>query len=382
MGCDDIAFQRLFSKGCKLDVVEMEFAVGGDVLVLLCVEDGAVLDIDAMHHAFGAYGLDTGLGSVAHNVGDVDVCKYRRKLGALVFLARSPYMVVKIVALEDDGLILDVGHVDVGDVDIFGYSATPYAALEAQSGIGSGKSIVMNEDVLHASAKLRANDEAAVRMINDVVLYVDVLTGTVFCSFFPGASFHTYTVVAGINGVVDNENILAIANIYGVAVLRIPWTDDLDIVDNDIVAALGHKVKLGSVAQCNALHEYIFTVGEPHKMRAHLLLGIVTIGHIGKMLQVEWEPQVAFLCDSSAHSFVLVPFGVAYFASLYGSPVFSVAINDALASNGNILPFGGGNARFGLGVCLSVLYGDKVCLVGRKYNECVAFKMKVNVIFQ
>ena len=60
-------------------------------------------------------------------------------------------MVVPIGGLEDNGFILDVGHVDVADEDVFGF-ATPFdGALETQTGVCTTEFIASHDNVFHTA---------------------------------------------------------------------------------------------------------------------------------------------------------------------------------------------------------------------------------------
>ena len=82
-------------------------------------------------------------------------------------------------------------------------------------------------------------------MIDDVVLDKDVLARTIFDTRLACACFHAYSVVAGIYSVVYDEYVPATADVYGVAILCIPWAAHLDVVYDDVAATSWNDVELG-----------------------------------------------------------------------------------------------------------------------------------------
>lgn len=80
--------------------------------------------------------------SAADYIADVDVGEFRDEseggdVGIVVF--GDSCGAVDVVALEDYGLIFNVGHEDVGDEDVGCLSATSCAAFESEPCVGAGE---------------------------------------------------------------------------------------------------------------------------------------------------------------------------------------------------------------------------------------------------
>ena len=107
-------------------------------MVGFLIDKGTVANVYVVNtvEPLNATGLDGGLCSVTNNVRDVDTLKFGSQLALLV--SEGGYgcgvracRTVKIVALEDDGLVFDVSHDDVLDVEVRGLASASNAALEA-----------------------------------------------------------------------------------------------------------------------------------------------------------------------------------------------------------------------------------------------------------
>ena len=173
----------------QLDVLQREMGcLGVNQVAVLTVDKGGVADVDVVDavHVKNAAGLDGGAGAPAGDVGDVDVlevgshlelfgCELLHESLLVVLVGGLARGFVFVVALEDDGLVLDVGHHDVRDVQLLGLAASSDAALEAQTGVGAAEAVVAHHHATDAADGLAAQHEASVGMIDGVVLDDNVL---------------------------------------------------------------------------------------------------------------------------------------------------------------------------------------------------------------
>ena len=138
---------------------------------------------------------------------------------------------------------------------------------------------------------------------------------------------------------------MALHEVYAVSVLCIPRTTHDDPIDDDVAATLRHDVKLRRVLHGDALYEHVLAIGKADEMCAHLLLILVVVGHIVEVLQRERVPQGTAINLSAAHLLKGAPLCVADLRALHGSPPFTVAVDDTLPGDGNVLALAGGDAR-------------------------------------
>ena len=255
---------------------------------------------------------------------------------------------------------------------------------EAQSRVGAREAVLSDHDVLHAARELRPDDESAVGVIDGVVLYQDVFAGTGLLALRSGSALHADAVVASIDGVVHDEHVAAVANVDGVAVLRVPWAADGHSVDDDASAALRHDVESWRVLDGHALDEHVLAFGEADEMGAYALRLLCVRCHVLKMFQSVGIPQRTVIRCRSALFAIHVPFHVAHLAAFHGAPPFAVAVDDATARDRDVAGAAGGDARCGALFALSCRFvGFKVQrLVGSEHDDGVLLQMQVDVVLQ
>ena len=142
---------------------------------------------------------------------------------------------------------LDVRHVDMVYEKLLGLAASLHGALEAQSRIRAAELVVAHHHVLHAARELAAYHEASMGVVDGVVLDVDVLARAIFHALGSRSCFHADAVVSSVHYVIDDEHVLAAADVYGVAILCVPRTLHRDAVNDDVIAAGGYQVEFGGV---------------------------------------------------------------------------------------------------------------------------------------
>lgn len=112
-----------------------------------CIEKCAVAHIYAVHHACCACGLYACLCPSTHHVRNVDVGKVGQEGRLLVVFGHRSHGSVHIVALKDDGLVFDVGHIDIGDIDVLGCAASSHTAFKSQPCVCAGEGVVVDKYV-------------------------------------------------------------------------------------------------------------------------------------------------------------------------------------------------------------------------------------------
>ena len=100
------------------------------------------------------------------------------------------------------------------------------------------------ERTITAADKALADDIADIILIGNrekVLAYAAELglknidKATIIDPALSGSTLHADTVVACINDRVYNEATLTVAEVYGIAILRIPWTTNSDSVKDNIL---------------------------------------------------------------------------------------------------------------------------------------------------
>ena len=187
-------------------------------------------------------------------------------------------------------------------------------------------------------------------MENGIVFDEDVLAGAMLERLGTGATLHADTVIPHIHRIVHDQDVLALADVDAVAVLRIPRAAHVHAVDDDFPATLGNQMELRGILDGHALDQQPLAVGEPDEVRTHLLLGCIGIGDVVKCLQIKRIPEITLGGDGSAHPLESVPFRVADFRPLHAAPPFAVSVDDSFTGDADVRPLAGGNARYSLPV--------------------------------
>ena len=176
-------------------------------------------------------------------------------------------------------------------------------------------------------------------VIHSVVLDQDVFAAVGHGLFFESAAFHAKAIVAGVHCRVDNQRFVAVAQVNGVAVLRVPWATHCDIVDYDVLAVDRMHVEPRRVLKRDALYQDAVAVGQTYKVVAHSLLSLRRFGYVWiAVFHLPRIPQLAIFTLHATHGGKRFPFHVAHLAALHGAPLAAVAVHDALAGYRNVLP--------------------------------------------
>ena len=345
------------------------------------IDDGAVLDVNVAHvvEAQDTAGFDARFSTVTCHVADMDVLEERSHL--LLFGGEGRHRVevaagrtVYVVALEDDSLVFDVGHHDVADKHLLRLAATSQSALEAQSRIRAAEAVVAHHNATHALHGLTAQHKSTMGVEYGVVLNDDVLTTVGGSISLVATALHAQTVVACINGAVDNQSDIDIREVDGVAVLRVPRTAHGNTVHDDILRIAGMQMEFGRVLDGHTLYEHVLTTLKAHQVVAQLLLCLWCVGNVLIAAEVvPGVPQFAVVSLHTAnHILVLVPLHVAHLLALDGAPVVAIAVDDALACDGDVLTFRGTDAGKALAGRLGI---DEERLVWRHQYDGVLLQM-------
>ena len=201
-------------------------------------------------------------------------------------------------------------------------------------------------------------------MEHRIVLNENVLTWSIFETRLSGSRLHAYTVVSGVDGVVDNQDILAAADVESIAVLGVPRASYCNVVNYHVVAACRDEVELGRVLKCNVFYEHILAVSYSDEVCAHLFLCLGCGCYVFVMLEVERKPQFASFCLCASHIEKLFPLSVAYFRTLYRTPECAVAVDYAFAGYADVLTLACAYQWSAFVVFLAVFFFYKQALFG------------------
>ena len=294
--------------------------------------------------------------------------------GGLVVLAAG--RAVGVIALEDNGFVLDVRHVDVADPDAGGLAAALRGALETQARVGAAEGVVPHDDVLHPAAEFGADDKAAMGVVDGIVLDKDVLARAVFQGFLTDAALEADAVVAHVHGAAGDLDAPALHDVDSVAVLCIPGAPDRHPVNDDVRAALGHQVELRGVLQGHARDADPLAVRKADQVRPQGFLGLGILRDVVVMLEPERVPQGTIFADGAAFLAEFLPLRVADLVALDGPPPGAVAVDDPFAGDAHVMPLGSVDAGPD-GVAV-----EEVFLVGGQEDDCAAFQVQVDAVLQ
>ena len=218
-------------------------------------------------------------------------------------------------------------------------------------------------------------------MIDGIVLNDDIFATVGRSLRFVATALHAQTVVACINGAVDNQSDVHVREVDGVAILRIPRTAHGDTVNDDVLRVAGMQMELGCILDGHTLYEHILATLKAYQVVAHLLLFLWAVGNV--LIAAQIVPRIpqcsTVLLYAANHLFIFVPLHVAHFLAFHRAPVVAVAVDDALTSDGNVLAFRGADAGKALGCRLRV---DEERLVGRHQDDGVLLQVQFDVVLQ
>lgn len=134
----------------------------------------------------------------------------------------STRRLVSIVALEDDGFVLDVGHHDVGDVYLSRFSSTTHRTFEAQSCVCAAETVLPNHHTSDAACGVTSQHKTTMSMINHIVLHNDVLASVGRGILLVCTDFHADAIIAHIDNIINYQPNIDIREVYAIAILGIP----------------------------------------------------------------------------------------------------------------------------------------------------------------
>ena len=233
-----------------------------------------------------------------------------------------------VVEVEENILVGNIKHVDVAAVDVLHHTAAAPGAFEADTHVGTDKCAVVDENVFYAARHFAAHDKAAVSVIHHIVAGNHVLAGPApFATGFVLARFDADGVIARIEGAVVDDYPVARLHVEGVAVLRIPRVDDRYLVQGQVFAMNGVYAPGRRVAEGNALQQNPVALEEPHHVGAPFALH-------GSLARV---PHVAGFVDHATRGDPFFPLSGREFAAFHHAPGVAVAVEDAVARDGDVV---------------------------------------------
>ena len=191
---------------------------------------------------------------------------HRRRFGILASRA------VHIIALEDDGLILDVVHHDVGNEQLLRLSTTADATLETQTSVRAREAVVAHHHLAESTHRVAAEHEAAMGMKHRVVLNKDVLTAVGRRFRLHGITLHADAVVACIHHTIHNQSHVHVAEVDGITVLGVPRTADSHPIHHHVLAIARMDMETRRVLNSHSLNQNVLTIGETDEVGTHALL--------------------------------------------------------------------------------------------------------------
>ena len=142
-------------------------------------------------------------------------------------------------------------------------------------------------------------------------------------------------------------------------------------------------MELRAVLYRYAFDEHILAIRKSDDVVAFLLLCFWRFCYIslGILCIPRIEERAVRFLNTTYILLVGIPFHVAHLIALHGSPVFAIAVDDALASDSDVLAFRSTDAgvdtvaRLGFGVNIEFL-------IGREDNKGVLVKMQLNIVLE
>ena len=131
---------------------------------------------------------------------------------------------------------------------------------------------------------------------------------------------------------------MAVADVDGIAVLRVPWTAHRDAVDDDIARVERMHMKTGGVLEGDTLKEDVLAVSETDEVVTSFLLSLRSITNIRRsVLHVPGIPQLTVVSLNSTHSLEAFPLHVAHLRAFHRSPLCTITVDYTLTRDGDIL---------------------------------------------
>ena len=188
-------------------------------------------------------------------------------------------------------------------------------------------------------------------MVNDTVVHYYILRrDTSVAAGFVLAGLHADSIVAYVERAMRNNNIFATLYIHAVAVLAVPRVADIEIAQNQVLAAHRVEVPCRAVLKRNTFQQDAFAINEMQHYRTeerfdylpeavigddrHILVHAVTLRQDRSAVRI---PDIfvghyaAFLLQ------VFLPLSGSHLALLQRSPPVAVAVEGAMTGDGDIL---------------------------------------------
>ena len=249
------------------------------------VDDGAVGDVYVVYAVKSCQSacLDACLASATDDVVDVYVGEFRHIVGlGLVYFAGLDVGVGEIIgALKYDCLSAYIGHHDVGEIDILCASATADGTLETKTSVRTREPAIGRYDSGYAADVLAAYHESSVGVIDGVVSQQYVLNAIDISPLLMFATLEAETVIAGVDSRVDNETLVAVAQVDGIAILCVPGAAHGDTVHDDVAAVEWMHMKFRSILECYTLKENVLAIKYAKQVVASFLLLFRCFRHVG-----------------------------------------------------------------------------------------------------
>lgn len=167
------------------------------------------------------------------------LCEGRHLVG--VTAGRTVY----IVTLEDDCLVLDICHHDIGDKQLLRLAAATHTALETETGVCACETVMADDDTAHTADGLTTQHKTTMGMENGIVLNDDILTAIGGRSWLYIATLHADTIITGIHRTVNDQSDIDITEVDGITILCIPWTAHGDTIYDDILGIARMDMETG-----------------------------------------------------------------------------------------------------------------------------------------
>ena len=321
-----------------------------DILRSAVIDEQAVSDIDVVYavQTCQSAGFDARIRPSADYAVDMDILEVGRP--ELVLGRETVYIggvekqllgiarrLIGIVAVEDYGLVDNVGHHDVAYEHLFRLASASDEALEPQACIRLREGGMTAYDAPHTRRDITSQHKAAVGMTHFAGLYEEVLVAT-DAPRFRTVALQADPVVAHVDGGVDKEHAVTVGKVDAVAVLHVPWAADSDAVDDQVFTVERVYVEARRVLEGRSAQQHTTATGKLHKIVSHLLLFLWRLGNIriarGELPGI---PQQSIVGNVAALLQQKVPLHVAHLAALGIVPAATIAVDGALAGDGDVV---------------------------------------------
>ena len=244
---------------------------------------------------------------------------------------------VAVVTLEHYRLLGYVAHYDVLYVYLLRLAASAQSAFESQSCVCAAVTVFPHHHAPYATGGVAAQHKAAMGVIHRVVFHYYVLATVGWSLFLCHTALHADAVVTHIHRVVYYQSYVDVSKIYAVAVLGVPRTAHRYAIHYHVSAVVWVHMKTWRILHSHPFYQYVLAAEQPYQVISQvlILLGLLHYVRIF-VLQFPGIPQFAVLCSISTHTLIHLPFHVTHLRTLHWSPLLTIAVDDAFASDGDI----------------------------------------------